>query len=110
MPLVSMWQIFVPFIVVSSSNDTVIQCEMAENREDVFFNFRWGDIDFFTGVVVFGLSLDAAAWAPCCQPETIARCRSCLKYAQHRVAYSMWTTSICLLDAAVTSLHKPRVG
>lgn len=29
-----------PFIVVSSSNDTVIQCEMAENREDVFFNFR----------------------------------------------------------------------
>lgn len=33
-------QIFMPFIVVSSSNDTVIQCEMAENREDVFFNFR----------------------------------------------------------------------
>ncbi|CAM9095260.1 unnamed protein product [Hapterophycus canaliculatus] len=32
-------KIFVPFIVVSSSNDTVIQCEMAENREDVFFNF-----------------------------------------------------------------------
>lgn len=38
---VSIGQIFVPFIVVSSSNDTVIQCEMAENREDVFFNFRW---------------------------------------------------------------------
>ncbi|CAM9820198.1 unnamed protein product [Ectocarpus sp. 6 AP-2014] len=32
-------KIFVPFIVVSSSHDTVIQCEMAENREDVFFNF-----------------------------------------------------------------------
>lgn len=35
-----LYQIFMPFIVVSSSNDTVIQCEMAENREDVFFNFR----------------------------------------------------------------------
>ncbi|CAM9350192.1 unnamed protein product [Ascophyllum nodosum] len=32
-------KIHMPFIVVSSSNDTVIQCEMAENREDVFFNF-----------------------------------------------------------------------
>lgn len=33
-------QIHLPFIVVSSSDETVIQCEMAENREDVFFNFR----------------------------------------------------------------------
>lgn len=37
---VSVDQIHLPFIVVSSSDDTVIQCEMAENREDVFFNFR----------------------------------------------------------------------
>ncbi|CAM9614508.1 unnamed protein product, partial [Choristocarpus tenellus] len=29
-----------PFIVVSTSSNTVIQCEMAENRADVFFNFR----------------------------------------------------------------------
>lgn len=33
-------QLYTPFIVVSSRNDTLIQCEMAENREDVFFNFR----------------------------------------------------------------------
>lgn len=32
-------KLYTPFIVVSSRNDTLIQCEMAENREDVFFNF-----------------------------------------------------------------------
>ncbi|CAM9188364.1 unnamed protein product [Discosporangium mesarthrocarpum] len=32
-------KISMPFIVVNTSSNTVIQCEMAENRADVFFNF-----------------------------------------------------------------------
>ena len=50
----AMPQLFLPFIVVSSSNDTVIQCEMAENREDVFFNFRWGYFDIIQQSRLFG--------------------------------------------------------
>lgn len=32
-------RIFLPFIVVNTSKDTVIQCEMSEDRQDIFFNF-----------------------------------------------------------------------
>lgn len=32
-------RIFLPFIVVNTGKDTVIQCEMSEDRQDIFFNF-----------------------------------------------------------------------
>ncbi|KAF1334450.1 Transcription factor dp-1, partial [Globisporangium splendens] len=32
-------RIFLPFIVVNTAKDTVIQCEMSEDRQDIFFNF-----------------------------------------------------------------------
>ena len=32
-------RIFLPFIVVDTGKDTVIQCEMSEDRQDIFFNF-----------------------------------------------------------------------
>ncbi|CCI49502.1 hypothetical protein ABG067_002382 [Albugo candida] len=32
-------RIFLPFIVVNTNKDTMIQCEMSEDREDIFFNF-----------------------------------------------------------------------
>ncbi|CAH0482528.1 unnamed protein product [Peronospora belbahrii] len=32
-------RVFLPFIAVNTSNDTVIQCEMSEDRQDIFFNF-----------------------------------------------------------------------
>jgi hypothetical protein len=32
-------RIFLPFIAVNTSKDTVIQCEMSEDRQDIFFNF-----------------------------------------------------------------------
>jgi transcription factor Dp-1 len=32
-------RIFLPFIVVNTNKDTVIQCEMSEDRQDIFFNF-----------------------------------------------------------------------
>ena len=32
-------RIALPFILVNTSKDTVIQCEMSEDRQDVFFNF-----------------------------------------------------------------------
>ncbi|CAI5730802.1 unnamed protein product [Hyaloperonospora brassicae] len=32
-------RIFLPFIAVNTSKDTVIQCEMSEDRHDIFFNF-----------------------------------------------------------------------
>ncbi|OWZ23475.1 Transcription factor Dp-1 [Phytophthora megakarya] len=32
-------RVFLPFIAVNTSIDTVIQCEMSEDRQDIFFNF-----------------------------------------------------------------------
>ncbi|KAL7694837.1 putative transcription factor DP, winged helix-like DNA-binding domain superfamily [Plasmopara halstedii] len=32
-------RVFLPFIAVNTSKDTVIQCEMSEDRQDIFFNF-----------------------------------------------------------------------
>lgn len=32
-------RIALPFIVVNTGKDTVIQCEMSEDRQDIFFNF-----------------------------------------------------------------------
>lgn len=32
-------RIFLPFIAVNTNKDTVIQCEMSEDRQDIFFNF-----------------------------------------------------------------------
>lgn len=32
-------RIFLPFIAVNTAKDTVIQCEMSEDRQDIFFNF-----------------------------------------------------------------------
>lgn len=32
-------RISLPFIAVSTASDTVIQCEMSEDRKDIFFNF-----------------------------------------------------------------------
>ncbi|KAL4158139.1 hypothetical protein PRNP1_003918 [Phytophthora ramorum] len=32
-------RVFLPFIAVNTSKDTVIQCEMSEDRHDIFFNF-----------------------------------------------------------------------
>lgn len=32
-------RIFLPFIAVNTGKDTVIQCEMSEDRQDIFFNF-----------------------------------------------------------------------
>lgn len=32
-------RISLPFIVVNTGKDTVIQCEMSEDRQDIFFNF-----------------------------------------------------------------------
>ncbi|RHY22940.1 hypothetical protein DYB32_009353 [Aphanomyces invadans] len=32
-------RIALPFILVNTSKDTVIQCEMSEDRQDIFFNF-----------------------------------------------------------------------
>ena len=29
-----------PFIIVSTNNTTVVQCEMAEDRSDIFFDFN----------------------------------------------------------------------
>ncbi|RHY91568.1 hypothetical protein DYB37_004122 [Aphanomyces astaci] len=32
-------RISLPFILVNTSKDTIIQCEMSEDRQDIFFNF-----------------------------------------------------------------------
>ncbi|CAI5736364.1 unnamed protein product [Peronospora destructor] len=32
-------RVFLPFIAVNTSKDTLIQCEMSEDRQDIFFNF-----------------------------------------------------------------------
>jgi hypothetical protein len=34
------YKIPLPFIIINTSSQTVIQCEMTEDRSDVFFNFR----------------------------------------------------------------------
>jgi hypothetical protein len=31
-----------PFIIINTNSQTIIQCEMTEDRSDVFFNFRYG--------------------------------------------------------------------
>lgn len=33
-------KISLPFIIINTNCQTIIQCEMTEDRSDVFFNFR----------------------------------------------------------------------